>query len=65
LIEGDVWGHRKDLDEYFIVDDDILAEIRDLTAKGVRIEDVTAQIQAKGRLGPNLIRYIAKTNIFV
>ncbi|NMB86135.1 MAG: hypothetical protein A4E44_00970 [Methanosaeta sp. PtaB.Bin018] len=65
LIEGDVWGHRKDLDEYFIVDDSILAEIRDLTAKGVRIEDVTAQIQAKGRLGPNLIKYIAKTKITV
>ncbi|MDM7939826.1 MAG: DUF1699 family protein, partial [Methanothrix sp.] len=21
LLEGDVWGHRKDLDEYFTVDD--------------------------------------------
>jgi hypothetical protein len=21
LLEGDVWGHRKDLDEYFVVDD--------------------------------------------
>ena len=24
LLEGDVWGHRKDLDEYFTVDDETL-----------------------------------------
>jgi hypothetical protein len=23
LLEGDVWGHRKDLDEYFTIDDAI------------------------------------------
>ena len=25
MLEGDVWGHRKDLDEYFTVDDATLA----------------------------------------
>ncbi len=28
MLEGDVWGHRKDLDEYFTVDDSTLEEIR-------------------------------------
>ncbi len=27
LLEGDVWSHRKDLDEYFTVDDSTLEEI--------------------------------------
>ncbi len=30
LLQGDVWGHRKDLDEYFTVEDATLEEIRDL-----------------------------------
>jgi hypothetical protein len=32
LLEGDVWGHRKDLDEYFTVDDATLEEIRSMAA---------------------------------
>jgi len=27
LVEGDVWGHRKDLDEYFTVEDETMNEI--------------------------------------
>jgi len=61
LLEGDVWGHRKDLDEYFTVDDATMDEIRSLTASGTDIEDVASQIQKKARLGPDLIKYIAKT----
>ena len=61
LLEGDVWGHRKDLDEYFTVDDATMEEIRSLAASGTDIEDVASQIQKKARLGPDLIKYIART----
>jgi hypothetical protein len=63
LLEGDVWGHRKDLDEYFTVDDTTLDEIRALAASGTTMDDVANQIQKKARLGPDLIKYIAKTKI--
>jgi hypothetical protein len=63
LLEGDVWGHRKDLDEYFTVDDATLEEIRSMAATGVDAEEVATQIQKKARLGPDLIKYIAKTKI--
>ena len=61
LLEGDVWGHRKDLDEYFTVDDATMEEIRSMADSGTDIEDVASQIQKKARLGPDLIKYIAKT----
>ena len=61
LLEGDVWGHRKDLDEYFTVEDATLEEIRSLVAGGVSMEDLASQVQKKARLGPDLIRYIAKS----
>jgi hypothetical protein len=63
LLEGDVWGHRKDLDEYFTVDDATMEEIRTLAASGTAINDLSNQIQKKARLGPDLIKYIAKTKI--
>ena len=63
LLEGDVWGHRKDLDEYFTVEDETLNEIRSKAATGVNIDDVTTEMQMKARLGSDLIKYIAKTKI--
>jgi len=63
LLEGDVWGHRKDLNEYFTVEDATMEEIRALAASGVSTDEVTAHIQKKARLGPDLIKYIAKTKV--
>ena len=63
MLEGDVWGHRKDLDEYFTVDDSTLEEIRALAASGVSSDDVANQIQGKARISSELIKYIARTQI--
>ncbi len=61
LLQGDVWGHRKDLDEYFTVEDETLNEIRSLATSGASMDDVTIEMQKKARLGSDLIKYIAKT----
>ena len=63
LLQGDVWGHRKDLDEYFTVEDATIEEIRSLAAGGAIMDDVTDKIQQKTRLNPDLIEYIAKNKI--
>src|SRR5512138_1186234 len=63
LLEGDVWGHRKDLDEYFTVEDATMEEIKTMAASGLSADDVAAQIQKKARLGPDLIKYIAKSKM--
>ena len=61
LLEGDVWGHRKDLDEYYTVDNATLEEINALAASGVSVDDVAEQIRGKSRIGSDLINYIAKS----
>ncbi len=61
LLEGDVWGHRKDLDEYYTVEDATTEEIRALAASGVSTDEVAAQIQRKARIGSDLVKYIAKS----
>ncbi len=63
LIEGDVWGHRKDLDEYFTIEESTLQEIRSLAESSTTPDDMAAQIQKKARLGPDLIKYLAKTKM--
>ncbi len=61
LLEGDVWGHRKDLDEYFTVEDATMEEIRTLVASGVTMDKVAAEIQKKAKVSQDLIKYIANT----
>jgi len=63
LLGGDVWGHRKDLDEYYTVEDVTIEEIRTLAATGATADDVANQIQKRSKLSPDLIKYIAKTKI--
>jgi hypothetical protein len=63
VIEGDVWGHRKDLDEYFTVEDATIEEIRSLADSGTSLDAVADQIQKKARIGPELIKYVAKNKI--
>lgn len=63
MLEGDVWGHRKDLDEYYTVDDTTLEEIHVLAASGASVDDVADQIHKKARISLDLIKYITKTKI--
>jgi len=63
LLQGDVWGNRKDLYEYFTVEDSTMNEIRSLAASGANMDDVTTQIQKTARIGPELVKYIAKTKL--
>jgi hypothetical protein len=65
MLEGDVWGHRKDLDEYYTVDNTTLEEIRALAASGVSVDDVAEQIRKKSRISSDLIKYIAESKITV
>jgi len=61
MVEGDVWGHRKDLDEYYTVDETVLKEIDELAARGATLDDVAAQVQKRARISSDLIKYIAKS----
>jgi hypothetical protein len=63
LLEGDVWGHRKDIDEYFMVDEETIGEIESMISSGVGIDEAADLIQKKTRLATDLIKYIAKSKI--
>ncbi len=59
--EGGVWGHRNDLDEYYTVDGTTWEEIRAIAASNASVDNVADQTQKKARIGPDPIKYIAKS----
>ena len=63
LLQGDVWGHRKDLDEYFTIEDATIEEIHSLAASGASMDEVADAVQKKTRLNPDLIKYVARTKL--
>ncbi|VVB72040.1 Uncharacterised protein [uncultured archaeon] len=63
LLQGDVWGHRKDLDEYFTIEDAIIEEIRSSATSGSSMDDVASQFQLKAKLSTDLIKYLASARI--
>ena len=65
LLEGDVWGHRKDIDEYFLIEEETIGEIEAMISGGATVEEAAEEITKKTRLAPDLIKYIAKSKVTV
>jgi hypothetical protein len=63
LLEGDVWGHRKDIDEYFTVPDEALIAIKSMTKEGTAPDKIAKEVQRTTKMGSELIKFIAQTEI--
>jgi hypothetical protein len=63
LLGGDVWGHRKDINEYFTVPDEAVTMIKSMSEKGANPQDIEREVQRAAKLGSDLIKYIAKAKI--
>ncbi len=58
LIEGDVWGHRKDINEYYRVPSSVIDKIKELKIEGKSTEDIEAKISRESKLNPEMVAYI-------
>jgi hypothetical protein len=58
LLEGDVWGHRKDLNEYYTMPPSIMTEIKNMKGEGIPNEKIVEKIAKERRLNPKMIFYI-------
>ena len=65
LLEGDVWGHRKDIDEYFLIEEETIGEIEAMISGGATVEEAAEEITKRTKLAPDLIKYIAKSKVTV
>ena len=60
LIEGDLWGHRKDIDEYYCIDEMVLERIDALQSSGENANDIARTISRDTKLSPALVKYLIK-----
>jgi hypothetical protein len=58
LLEGDVWGHRKDLNEYYDVPSSVIDKIRAMRNEGKSSESIEAEVSRKTRMNPEMVAYI-------
>jgi hypothetical protein len=58
LIEGDVWGHRKDLNEYYNIPSSVVEMIKAMKNEGKSTEEIEEEVSRKSKLNPEIIAYI-------
>jgi hypothetical protein len=63
LLKGDVWGHRKDIDEYYTISDKVIRRISSLMAEGNSIDETVKKVQRETKLSEDLIRYLLKEQV--
>ena len=60
LLEGDVWGHRKDINEYFTVPDEAVEAIKSMNERDINPEEIEREVKKTRKMGSDLVRYIAR-----
>lgn len=58
LIEGDVWGHRKDINEYYSIPSSVIEKIRELKLEGAPAERIEEKVSRESKLKPEMVAYI-------
>lgn len=60
LLEGDVWGHRKDINEYYEIKKGIIDRINDLKKEGKAEQEIMKTLERETRLSPDLVNFLLK-----
>ncbi len=58
LIEGDVWGHRKDINEYYTVPSNVLEKIETMKAEGIDEEEIAEKLARETKLNKEMLLYV-------
>ena len=63
IIEGDVWGHRKDISEYRPVPPSVFEDIETMKQKRVDQDKIVHDVGAKYRLSPGFVEFVIKKGV--
>jgi hypothetical protein len=58
LIEGDVWGHRKDINEYYAIPSSVIEKIKEMKIEGKATEEIEKKVSRESKLNPGMVAYI-------
>ena len=60
LLEGDVWGHKKDINEYSEVSNTVFDRIKKYRSEGLSEKDIVDKMIQETKLGSDFIEFIMK-----
>ncbi|MCQ1534536.1 DUF1699 family protein [Methanosarcina sp. KYL-1] len=58
LLEGDVWGHRKDISEYSEISPRVFDRIKELKSEGLFDQGIVERVVGETRLSSDFITFI-------
>ncbi len=60
LLEGDVWGHRKDINEYYEIEPEVFDRMQELKKEGLSESDLLEKLKRETRLSNDLLKFLLK-----
>ncbi len=63
LLEGDVWGHRKDINEYSEIKPEVFNRIKELKAESLSESDLLNRLGKETRLSEDLLKFLLKEKV--
>lgn len=63
LLEGDVWGHRKDINEYSEVSRNVYNKISDLKEKGLSEEEIVKKMEKETNLSSDFLEFLIEQKV--
>ncbi len=60
LLEGDVWGHRKDINEYSEIKPSVMERMDELRAEGMSESAMLDRLGRETRLSRDLLKFVLK-----
>ena len=60
LLEGGIWGHRKDINDYYEISKSVFDRIKEHKSKGLSEEKIVDKMARDTKLGSDFIKFIMK-----
>ncbi len=60
LLEGDVWGHRKDINEYYEIKQEVFDNIERLKTEGLSEAEILKRMERIPGLSKDLLQFLMK-----
>jgi hypothetical protein len=63
LLKGDVWGHRKDINEYSEIKPEVFEKIQELKREGISDSDLVNRLGRNTNLSTDLLKFLLKEKV--
>ena len=63
FIEGDIWGHRKDMAEYYSMPYSMIEKIKKMKVEGKDTETIGEKVSKESTLNPEIVAYMVNKGV--